>query len=367
MFKKFLLVISSGLLKLTLFTLAIIGAVLFVFGTPEGAKKALNDSGLYDNAVDSVLEATAKEAKKESGDVLPLDDPAIQSAVKDAVPPELLKDSSEVIIASLYDWLNGKTEKPEFAIDLNETKTKLVDGIAGAAQSRYEGLPVCTLEQLQSVGTDVDPFNAPCQVPGLASSSIAERVRQELLTNNEFLKDTVITADNLPKDEQGNGIADNFSAVPGIFGLIKSLPLLLGFVSLLLAVAVMFLSESKRIGLRRIGITLVGTGIFLLIGSLIGILLFDQANKPGKLVQEGNEYNANIIKGLQSLFDGLNQGLMRYYIAYIILGTGILLTLWYQGRGAKVTHDEAPKPPEPLDDQVSDTKPTEEAPKETKE
>jgi hypothetical protein len=255
-------------------------------------------------------------------------------------PSEFIQSNSESFIDSLYAWLSGKTEQPQFTVDLTEAKQKLIDGVAAAAQNRYEGLPICTLEQVRSLGTDIDPFNAPCQPPGLASSAVQEKVRTELASNQEFLKDTVLTAEDLPKDEQGRTVTDNLAAAPDAYNLAKSLPWLLALVSLLLAAAVVFLSDTKLRGLRSIGITLLGTGIFLFIGSFLITYAFNQANKPGKLVQEGNDFNANIIAGLQSMSDSFNSALMRFYIAYILIGAGILLALWFRNRGQK--HEAAP-------------------------
>jgi hypothetical protein len=355
MFKKFLLLTSSGLLKITLFVLALTAATWMVFGSSEGPKKALEDSGLYESVVDNALKSTQEAAQKEGSD-FPLDDPAIQAAVKDALPPEFIQNNSEAFIDGLYGWLSGKTEQPQFAVDLTKAKQKLIDGVAAAAQKRYEGLPVCTVEQLRTLEADIDPFNAPCQPPGLASTAVQDKVRAELSGSKEFLNDTVLTAADLPKDDQGKTVTDNLAAAPDAYGLARSLPLLLAFVSVLLAAAVVFLSDTKLRGLRSVGITLLGTGIFLFIGSFLITYVFNQANKPGKLVQEGNDFNANIIAGLQSLSDSFNGALMRYYVAYILLGGGILLGLWFKNRNQK--HQASPA----VDDKAAVTEKPEEKP-----
>lgn len=340
MFKKFLLLSSSGLLKITLFTLALVAAAWMTFSTSGAPKKALEQSGVYDDVVKTVLDETQKSVEQEGGDI-PVNEPQIQAAVSKAFPPEFLQQNVEGVIDGIYAWLHGDTEAPEFTIDITAAKQTVVAGAADYAVSRFEGLPVCTLDQLRALGTNIDPFNAPCRPPGLTSAQVRSEAEAQLANQDEFLKDTVITADDLPKDEQGKTATQNLEAAPGIFQMLAWVPWVLALLALLFALGVLFLSESKRKGIKSIGVTLVGVGVFLLIGTLLISYLFNQANQPGRLVQEGNAFSANIVRGLQSIIDTYNQTVMKYYIVYILLGGGTLLVLWFQNRDNKNTIKKA--------------------------
>ncbi len=333
MVKKFLLVASSSLLKITLFSLALTGAGWMVFGTSDKIKQAAEENSLYDSAVEIVLE-NAKEEALSGNEQLPLDNPEIQAAAENAFPPELLSQNSGSIIDGFYTWLAGETPTPQFSVDLTDAKQRFADGVGDYAVKRYEALPPCTFAQLQTLSPDVDPFSVDCRPPGLLGSTIRERVVTEILNSEEFLKDAVFTAEDLPKDEQGRTIAQNFEAAPDVFSALRLLPWILGISSLLLATAVLFLSEDKRKGLRRIATTLLGTGAFLAVGSLLITYLFNQMNQPEDAFQSSA---AGVAKSLAGEY---NAALMQFYIVYIAVGAGILLTLWYQNRN---THTSVPK------------------------
>jgi hypothetical protein len=331
MFKKFLLISSSALLKITLFFLALAGASWMTFSSSAAPKKALEESGVYNDVVGTVLAETQKSVQKEGSD-FPVSDPSIQATINKALPPEFLQQNVEGVIDGIYSWLQGSTETPEFTIDITAAKQSIIAGVADYAAARSAGLPVCTLQQLRELGTEIDPYNAPCRPPGLTAEQVRSQAAAQLASQDEFLKDTVITADTLPKDEEGKTVVQNFEAAPGIFQLTSWLPWALGLLAVLCGAAVLFLSETKKKGLNSIGITLLGVGIFLFLGSLLITYAFNQANRPGKLIQEGNAFNANIIRGLDSIMDSYNQTLRNFYVVYMLLGAMVLLVLWWQGR-----------------------------------
>lgn len=340
MFKKFILVSTSGLLKITLFSLALAGAGWMTFGTSDNLKKAADESNIYESAVTNVLDGVKKDAQKQAGGELPLDDPALQQVAREAFPPELLSKNSERIIDGIYGWLQGKTESPQFSVDLTEAKQQLSSGVATYAQQRYEGLPPCTLQELQGLDrNNIDAFKVTCRVPGVGGETVRDRVLAEVQGSNGFLNDTTFTADDLPKDEQGRTVTENLAVAPDVYNLFKSLPWILGILSVLFATAVLFLAEDKRKGLRSIGITLVGVGVFLLISSWLIRWSFEQLNK-----QQTEAFENSLIRGVMSLVDVYNGGLMQFTIAYALLGGGILFTLWFQNRSNKAL-TEAPKSP----------------------
>jgi hypothetical protein len=333
MLKRFGLILSSGLLKITLFSLALAGAGWMTFGTPDNLKKAADESKLYDSAVTNVLDAAKQDAQSQTDTQLPLDDPKLEQVAKDAFPPELLSKNSGSIIDGFYAWLQGKSESPQFSVDLTQAKQQLATGVADYAKQRYEGLPPCTIQQLQAIDpNNVDAFEVNCRVPGLASDTVYQRVLGEIQNSDGFLQDTTFTADDLPKDEQGRSVTDNLAAAPDLYNLFKSLPWILGILSVLFGVGVLFLSETKRRGLRSLGITLLGTGIFLLIGSWLIGWAFKQINNT-----QGDAFQNSLIDALSSLVNTYNGNLLKFVLAYILVGAGILLALWYQNRQTTVS------------------------------
>lgn len=320
MFKRFLLISSSALLKLTLFSLALAGAGWMVFGTPNKIKQAADDSGLYSSAVDSVLETTKKQALQDNS-ALPLDQPELVQVAKNAFPPELLSKNSETIINGFYSWLKGDTASPQFSVDLTQAKQDFANGVGDYAVKRYEALPACTYAQLRTMDTNVDPLSVNCRPPGLLSTTVGEKVRSELLGSDGFLKDTTFTANDLPKAENGKTLAENMSAAPTVFTAFRLMPWVLSLLGLLFATGVLLLSKDKRQGLKTVSITLIGTGIFLMLGSLLISYLFNKMNQPK------DTFGASAASVAKTLTADYNSALMRFYIVYIVLGIAILIAL----------------------------------------
>lgn len=332
MLKRFGLIFSSGLLKLALLSLALMGAGWLVFSTPDNIKKAAEESGLYDSAVTDILE-NAKQEARGSDTQLPLDDPELEQAAKDAFPSELLSRNSESIIDGIYGWLQGKTDEPEFSVDLNDAKQTFASGIGDYAQRRYESLPACTLQQLRGLSPNIEPFEVTCQAPGLSGAMVREKVLAEIQNNQGYLDDTNFTADDLPKDKQGRTATQNLAAAPAVYSLLRVLPWILGLESILLALVVLFWSDTKRRGLRTIGLTILGAGLFLLIGSWLLNWIFQRMNNPS-----GEALETSLISMIRSLVSAYNSALTKFSAAYIVGGLGILGTLWYLGRTRKSVH-----------------------------
>lgn len=321
MLKRVTIVFFSSLLKITLFSLALAGAGWIVFGTPDNIKDAAESSGIYSSSVDNILKTAKDEALKGNAQ-LPLDNPEIEAAAKQAFPPELLSSNSESIINGFYAWLQGESETPQFAVDLTDAKQKFANNVAGYAQRRYESLPPCTMAQLQTINPDaVDAFSVNCRPPGLAGSSVREKVRADILASEDFIQTTEFTAENLPKDEQGRTVTENLSAAPDAYDIFKVMPWVLAGLSAAFAAIILLLHDDRRKGMKSIGITLVGTGIFIMLGALIINFVFGQMNQPS------DAFQASVASLFKSLASDYVVALRWFYITYILIGAIILLTL----------------------------------------
>lgn len=332
MVKKLLLIGSSGLLKVALFSLALTGAGWMTFGTSDSIKKAADGSNVYDSVVTDVLYSAKKDAAKQGIDV-PLDQPELEQAAKNAFGEDLLSKNSASIIDGIYGWLQGKTEKPEFSVDLTAAKQNFAAKAGDYAQDRYETLPACTRDQLMALEPDIKPFDIECRVPGLSAQMVRSNVLAEIAGGDSFLNDSVFTVDDLPKDEQGMTVTEKLDGAPEAYTLLSRLPWVFGAAALLFAVGVLFFSSNKRKGLRSIGITLLGTGIFLLLGSLILTWAFGQMNPLSN-----NMFEDSLLGIVKSLSKNYNAALQKFVLAYVLIGGGILIALWLQQRNKQTVN-----------------------------
>lgn len=236
-------------------------------GRRDTVKHWLQDSGFYERIVDVVLE-NADTSAEESGQQIPLNDPQIRSITTSAFSPDFIRQNVEEVLGGMYAWLDGETARPQFSVDLSAAKQQLADGLGNYAASRASDLPACTAEQMQTMDTNnLDILTIPCLPPGVNPALAAADLRNEILSNQDFLGDTSITGDDIKIGNNGQETTLDQNAelqkVQDGYKATKSLPLIAGIVALLCVVGIIFLSGSRIKGMRRAGIILLSAGLAL--------------------------------------------------------------------------------------------------------
>lgn len=339
--------------KFGLMLLAVTTAAIVVFGTSSPLKKALSGSQIYDHIIDNLV-TTSKDSHNGSGSgsTTSLDELPVKQAAKTAFSPAFLQSSTEQVIDSVYLWLRGTIQKPNFRIDLSEPKHQFAVAAADNAVARARTLPACTLQQTRELARqDIDPFHISCVPPGTDINLIRNKVISDLDNNQDFIKDPVITADNLAKDNQGKTIFDKLNHAPKIFHWFLLAPWVIGGVTLLSGAILLLLHDEKRRGLRAMGGVLLGSGVFLLISTWILNYAFNQVNKPGgrlgKLAK--NDLQNNLLAVIHSLTRVLSNKLFMFGIVYACIGAVVLLILRLTRPKIKYLKEEAGSQPEPTD------------------
>ncbi|HLC91966.1 MAG TPA: hypothetical protein VJC09_02855, partial [Candidatus Saccharimonadales bacterium] len=135
--KKILRWFASYFFKLFILLVAVVAALVMTFHSPDKIEKSLSDSGVYSTFVDSALQEVQKAVKDNpDNSEVPIADPAIKAAAKQAFTPQLLQTSTESVLNGTYDWLAGKTAEPNFKIDLTNAKQTFANGVGAAAAER---------------------------------------------------------------------------------------------------------------------------------------------------------------------------------------------------------------------------------------
>lgn len=320
--------LNSTFLKISLLLLALSGSLIMVLGTPSAVKQSLANSSLYDTFTDTVIETTKKE-NQESG--LPLERPEVAAAIKSAISPQFLQSSTEQVLDGTYRWLDGKTPEPDFKIDLAPVRKKLAVNLGDYAVTRAKGLPACSLAQLRQLqGSKIDPFNVPCLPPGVNPETLRSQVVADIERNQDFIKDPVITPDNLNNDPQGKTFSQTFEQAPKVFRWAKIMPFVFGGIALFSIAALVLLYDDRRRGFRAVGIILILNGLFLLVSTFLLSYFFARESKPGgRLAQitSNNPFETSAVSVVESLTDAINQNLYKFCAVYILLGAITLIVL----------------------------------------
>jgi hypothetical protein len=325
------LVLITPLFVLLLFVTALDFGIIHIAGQPTGIKKILKDSNVYPSLIQDAL----GQAKQISGDKteIPLNQKVIQDAAAAAFTPQVLQQSAEQAIDGTYHWLNGKATQPDFHIDLTQVKASFASSVAEAARQRAASLPVCRTAGLPP---DFDPFNAACLPRGTTSAQVADQVRNDVINGKGFLEHPVITADTVKNNEGSSPFSTNLKDLPKQFQKAKKTPLILSLLTLLLAVAIIFLSATRRKGVKHIGFILVAVGIFMLIFAYTLNWAVSDKLPTANLKLD----NAVLEKDLKRVATNLVQSVDKNYWlfggVYMVLGAAAVAGASFIGRGQKL-------------------------------
>jgi hypothetical protein len=347
--RRALLTIFGASLPLLLLATAVNFSILRIVGSPGPVKQILSESGIYNSVVGNALD----QAKKSSGgsSEVSLTDPAIKNASEESFNPHVVQDSSEKVIDGVYGWLDGKSSKPDFSIDLSDAKNNFAEKVGQAAKTKAATLPVCT-----SAPTTTDPFSATCIPPGVTPAQVGEQAKNDVLKGQGFLEHPVVTANsfksatgndsvfdgklkNAPKQFQRAKKTPFILAGLTILAMLaivflsatKKTPFILAGLTILAMLAIVFLSATKRKGLRHVGITLALVGA-LMLAIAWGLNRVVAQNITPKIIVE-NKVLQNSVRTLATdLAHRIDQNYWIFGIAYTLLGLILIISTLFIGR-----------------------------------
>jgi hypothetical protein len=334
--RRSFLTIFGVALPLLLLATAFNFGVLRVIGSPEPVKKILSGSGIYNSVVGTALEQ-AKTTSTGTSEVS-LNDLSIKKAAQESFSPQVVKDSSEKAVDGIYDWLDGKSPQPQFDIDLSNVKNDFAEKVGVAAKTKAATLPVCT-----SAPATTDPFSATCVPPATTPEQIGEQAKNDVLNGQGFLEHPKITSDSF-KSASGNHslFEGKLKDAPKKYQLAKKIPYILAVLSILTMLAIVFLSTTRRKGLRRVGIIMALVGAFMLAFAW-GLNRVVTQNITPKIVVENKVLQSNMRTLATDITHRVDKNYWIFGIAYAALGLILILTTLLIGRNSIKKPPAAPK------------------------
>jgi hypothetical protein len=336
--RKAALVVATALLPLFLFGFGLMFSLLQVYGSPDHIKAALVKSGVYNTFISDVL----SEVKVADGgeETIPVDQPEVKNIIQNAASAEFLQQQTADFLDGMYSWVKGDSNELSLEINIIDAKAKLIDGIAAYANERLTALPPCT----GPVPVDsFDPLNAECIPPGTDQAAAVERLKQEI-ANADFLKDPVITADDI-KADNGKTLEEQLKAVPGVYNQIVSGVWATGLMALFMAAAIVALRAPWRAGLKRVGIVFIVVGA-VSVGLALGASLATGVLADALAQSGDNKIQASLTEIVHILTNDLRVWWMGYGLILALIGVATLLILKFtkKDQAAETPLDETPAP-----------------------
>lgn len=189
---------------------------------------------------------------------------AITKLVKKYLTPQNYSRIVVSIVDSTYDWLEGKSEQPEFNINLAPDKSEFQRFIVQVYTERYLALPAC------STSTDLplyNPLEATCKIEGYSAETVQTYINDLANTPelNELYENASINSE-LVFGELSAGSTDKFR---GWYNTLRLIPIIFSFL-LIMLVGLMFLIVSDwRNGLKYSAKAIMIPSLFTLASTLI--------------------------------------------------------------------------------------------------
>ena len=323
--RKLVVFLAASSLTLLLY-MAALTSILTLTVTPSHLKSWLRSSNVYNTVVDD-LAKKSQAAVVKNPDVESSFNEQTQIAIKKAFTPEFLQASTEQFIDGLTPWLEGEAAKPTFKIDLGGAKLAFIDSFAEQARIRYASLPACTPGQ--AIDTS-DPMNIPCQVPGFSIEAEIQNAKGELANSQEFLPNSVLTADTFTKGEGADKVStfENLGEVPQIYQWARRAPFIFGVLALGAAAIIIFLSQVRRKGLRRVLSSLVLASVPLLV--MLWAVRYGVQRAETEIIKSSSQNSGLENTGISLLKEvqkSLNVYTLVFAIGFLIIAAGLAVYL----------------------------------------
>ena len=334
------------LLLVSLLGLAKTSSSNAAFGKPDKLKVWIGQSDFYKQFIDYTLSQAQKSVGEDSSLSAAFRSSGVRKAAETALPKEDFQKKVDTIIDANYAWLEGKTAKPTFFIDLTANKQAFSKQVGEAARSRLETLQVCNIPQLEQFknSQSVNPFTTPCQPAILDIDTEVNQLVTQINNSNNFLKNPVITAEaiNPTQATQGQPYYLKLSSAPKLYKFSKSLPIVFAVLAILSVAAIILLAPERRRAVRRIAICLLLAGILLI---ATDYLWHSVVNKAEHNLITGAD-TAQLQKSISSIGDKATTQLTKvnteFGTAFIIIAVGLFASLF-----ATRDRDDTPRPTRP--------------------
>lgn len=301
----------------------------------ENIKQTLATSGVYSNATPALLQATQENVTSEKGSEI-VAVPEVQAIIAQAFPAHVLQNSSETVIDSFYDWLNGNTPMPQFLLDFSEQRDQILAGLTDYTVAKIEALPTCsiteTIQLSQNINT-VNPLTLTCRPAfGGNTQQLVEGYRDSLVSSESILQNPVIDSRDIFTATQFEEPAlqafpERFQAQKTFIIILLSLMVLIGFLY------IRFAGNALR-ATKHIGAT------FLFAAAALWLSAYVYKNMAKNGVQPGEDtasaiLEADIINAALDAIQTIVTTASQWAIAYLVIGI-IALLVAHKMSGAKL-------------------------------
>jgi len=243
--KKLVHFLSDVLLRFLLYTTATLTVLTIVLASPGRIKHAITASGAYQRFVPSIIESNQNSKEASS---IPLKDEKVVAIINDAFAPYDLEQKSEIVIDSVFSWLNGSSPAASFRVDFTDNKDKMGDKLSEYAFTSLAFKDLCEVQPAV-----FDPFSSQCRPVNFDIFEGQKEFARQIKSSDGFMGNTILTEKNLPKNTQGKNIFEQYSYAPKLYVWLKRVPPLLITLTIIASACYVWSASNRRKGVSRLG------------------------------------------------------------------------------------------------------------------
>ncbi len=278
--RAFTLFMASSMYAWLLFLSATAVSSFFMLRDSTTVKLWLDQSGVYSNVVDEVSKLATIQQKQENS-LVQITSEDIQSAAKATFTPEGLQSDMEGVIDGFYGWFRGDTTGPEFSVDFASRQSLFATAMTVKLEQKIDTLPECANTGRFTVQA-FDPFKADCRPKGIDLTQELASFEQELSESKDILPQVKYTGDDVKLHSgdvaEPKRIASALPWVPRAYKALIYGPWVIVGLTVISALVMIFMSTSRRKGVRRFAGGLLFTGIVLIVSGLFLRPAFERLN-----------------------------------------------------------------------------------------
>lgn len=333
--RRFLLILLTPLFVILLFSTAIDWGFVSTAGNSGSVKTILAKSGVYSSITPSLLDQA--KTIQANGIIIPLDNSEVRAAANQVFSSQLYQNNTEGAVDSIYAWLEGKTPSPNFKVDFAAAKVDFANNLSQKVQQRLSSLPRCSTPT-----TSFDYFNATCLPAGVDPATVAIQVKNSVLSGSGFLDKPLLTAGDIKSSNNKSVFADQLKDTPKQFQNAKKSPYILAVLSVVTGLAIIFLSSTKRKGVRHVSIVLLLVGVFMLAFAWAENKAISQEVVP-KIKLDNQVMQTKVRTLVTDVSQHIDKNYWLFGGLYALLGTIGLVFAAFTGREPKAPQPQAPR------------------------
>lgn len=336
-FRWFLVTILIGFLFLSLVILLPLSVVSNTLSNRDHLKTFLARIDIYqqvpliiDNLAIGQIGGTISEPTSK--------DQTNQLSIDQILTPQSIETKVNTVLDAWYDWMEEKTNYPEFSISLFDSQAEMNQFIAAGLEQKIADLPACKSNYVPP--TNINPFEIDCLPQGMSAHDLdIDQFLDQMMDDqhyNQLQADTTISSANLKLDTQ------TLDSIKSYYQLSRLLPYLIIGLSLILILFIVLITPQLRYGLLISGLVLifVSLGFFLTIVMQSSILgkIFTQLPimTPGDIPPAFLDQLKPLISNIFNVF---NQKLLIYNLIVLFIG-GILTAASFFIKGKSENEDK---------------------------